>query len=190
MMISHIKKDLQRYYKIELNGNMNPSTMAIARLLIDNAGLQAVIIYRFGRHIRDLVEDGKGLAASVMHPLYKILNWIACKAFGIDISQDADIGSGFYIGHFGGIVIQKCNIGENCSISQQVNIIFQEDAVSTIGSSVWMGAHAYISPGVTIGSHATVAAGARVDSDFSDNVLIMGSPARVLSANYDNSRLL
>jgi serine O-acetyltransferase len=42
---------------------------------------------------------------------------------GISIPHSTEIGSGFYIGHFGGIVInEKSVIGKNCNISQVVTL--------------------------------------------------------------------
>src|SRR6516164_8379563 len=43
--------------------------------------------------------------------------------YGIDISRDAIIGSGFYIGHFGGIFVNEAvRIGNNCNLSQGVTL--------------------------------------------------------------------
>ncbi len=43
--------------------------------------------------------------------------------FGLDISRDARIGSGLYIGHFGGIVVNAAVvIGDNCNLSQGVTL--------------------------------------------------------------------
>ena len=43
--------------------------------------------------------------------------------YGIDIPFSANIGSGFYIGHFGGIIVNETAvIGINCNISQGVTI--------------------------------------------------------------------
>src|SRR4030067_223048 len=43
--------------------------------------------------------------------------------YGISIPYTTQIGSGFYIGHFGGIVVnEKSIIGENCNISQGVTL--------------------------------------------------------------------
>ena len=43
--------------------------------------------------------------------------------WGIQISHKAEIGPGFYIGHFGNIVISKrAKIGKNVNISHEVTI--------------------------------------------------------------------
>ncbi len=43
--------------------------------------------------------------------------------FGIQISYNTEIGPGFYIGHFGQIVVNgMAKIGKNCNISQGVTI--------------------------------------------------------------------
>jgi len=42
---------------------------------------------------------------------------------GISIPFSTEIGSGFYIGHFGAIVVNgKSVIGKNCNISQGVSL--------------------------------------------------------------------
>jgi len=69
--------------------------------------------------------------------------------YGIDISRDARIGSGFYIGHFGGIFVNAdVVIGANCNISQGVTLGRQNrgerEGCPTIGNDV------YIAPGAKI----------------------------------------
>lgn len=49
--------------------------------------------------------------------------------FGIQISYDAQIGPGFYVGHFGQIVVNgKAKIGKNCNISHGVTIGISTEA--------------------------------------------------------------
>lgn len=189
-MFNIVKKDIKRYIKIEMGVDTDPSILSLARLIVDNAGIQATLIYRFGRFINGGSPNNHLSFLAIFYPLYKLLYWFSRKALGIDLSLNADIGEGFYIGHFGGVVIEECNIGKNCSIHQQVKIHFAHGRISSIGNNVWLGAHCIIEPGVTIGSGSTVAAGAYVDKNFDPRVLIMGSPARVISKDYDNSNLL
>jgi maltose O-acetyltransferase len=49
-----------------------------------------------------------------------------------------------------------------------------------IGDNVWIGGNTVILPGVTIGSNVTIAANSLVTKDIPDNVLAMGSPAKVI----------
>lgn len=49
-----------------------------------------------------------------------------------------------------------------------------------IKENAWIGANATILPGVTIGKNAIVAAAATVTKDVPDNVVVAGTPARII----------
>jgi serine O-acetyltransferase len=106
--------------------------------------------------------------------------------YGIDISRDARIGSGFYIGHFGGIFVNSgVVIGDNCNISQGVTL-GQLNRGAKAGCPV-IGNNVYIAPGakilgrVHIGDYAAIGANAVVVNDVAANTSVGGIPARPLS---------
>ena len=106
--------------------------------------------------------------------------------FGIDISRDARIGSGLYIGHFGGIVVNAAVvIGDNCNLSQGVTLgqvnRGPKAGCPTIGNNVYIGPGAKIIGRIHIGDHAAVGANAVVVQDVPPNVSVGGVPARVIS---------
>lgn len=49
-----------------------------------------------------------------------------------------------------------------------------------IKKNAWIGAAATVLPGVTIGENSVVAAGAIVTKDVPDNVIVVGSPAKII----------
>jgi len=105
---------------------------------------------------------------------------------GIDISPDAQIGPGLFIGHFGGIVVSnKAKIGSNCNLSLGVVIgeTFggQNPGVPTIGNSVYIGPGAKIIGKIMVGNEAAIGAGAVVVSDVPDGCVVAGNPARIVS---------
>ena len=53
----------------------------------------------------------------------------------------------------------------------------------TIGDHVWIGGGSVILPGVTLGNNVVVGANATVTKSFGDNVVLAGSPARVIREN-------
>ena len=106
--------------------------------------------------------------------------------YGIDISRDTRIGSGFYIGHFGGIFVNAgVVIGDNCNISQGVTL-GQLNRGPKAGCPV-IGNNVYIAPGakvlgrVYIGDYAAIGANAVVVNDVAANTSVGGIPARPLS---------
>jgi len=108
--------------------------------------------------------------------------------FGIDISRDARIGSGLYIGHFGGIVVNEgVVIGNNCNISQGVTL-GQQNRGARAGCPV-IGNNVYIAPGakiigrVQVGDHAAIGANAVVVNDVAPHTTVGGVPARPISDN-------
>ncbi|QMU08042.1 sugar O-acetyltransferase [Levilactobacillus suantsaii] len=50
----------------------------------------------------------------------------------------------------------------------------------TLGDDVWVGGGAIICPGVTLGNNVIVGVGSVVTKSFGDNVVIAGSPARII----------
>lgn len=89
----------------------------------------------------------------------------------------------------------RIDIGDDCLIGQDV-LIIDHDAHGIkpherrssignvrfidIGNNVWIGSKVIILPGVKIGNNCIVGAGAVVTSQFPDNAVIAGNPARVI----------
>jgi serine O-acetyltransferase len=106
--------------------------------------------------------------------------------YGMDISRDARIGSGFYIGHFGGIFVNKdVVIGDNCNISQGVTLGRQNRGARVgcpvIGNNVYIGPGAKIIGNVHVGDNAAIGANAVVVNDVAANTSVGGIPARPIS---------
>lgn len=186
-MIDNLKGDMRRYNIF----NEGVSLFSIHQLLFAH-GLHATAVYRFGRWVEVRVNSPVALPIKgTLLLIYNLAAWMVRKAYDIDISNKADIGPGLYIGHFGGIRVERCMIGANCSISQHTKILADKDTgkPSHVGSKVWIGANTVIE-GCTIGDSATIAAGAHVRKNIARNNLVVGNPARVVSKNYDNREIL
>lgn len=109
-------------------------------------------------------------------------------AAGISIPASVKIGHSFYIGHFGGIVINAHSvIGNNCNVSQGVTIgvsgIGENRGIPTIGNEVYIGANAVIAGKISIGNYVLVGACSLVNQSLSDNAVVLGVPAVVISNN-------
>lgn len=107
---------------------------------------------------------------------------------GISIPYSAKIGSHFYIGHFGGIIINaNAIIGNNCNISQGVTIGVSgrgdNRGVPTIGNNVYIGANAVVAGKIDVGDNCVVAGNSLLVSSIEDNVTVAGVPAVVINNN-------
>lgn len=106
--------------------------------------------------------------------------------FGLDIPAEAEIGSGFYVGHFGGIVVHpEARIGKNCNIAQGVTIGVsnrgKKQGVPTIGDNVFIGPGAKIFGRIRVGNNVAIGANAVVYHDIPDNAVVVGIPGHVVS---------
>lgn len=114
---------------------------------------------------------------------------------GADISREATIGPGFYIGHFGGIVIgPDVVLGSNCNISQGVTLGAAAKAgrrgSPVVGDNCYFGAGAKVIGPIRIGNNVAVGANAVVTADVPDNATVVGIPARVINHNGTADTLL
>lgn len=113
---------------------------------------------------------------------------------GISIPASAQIGHSFYIGHFGGIILNaKTVIGTNCNISQGVTIgvsgVNEKRGVPIIGNNVYIGANSVVAGGITIGDNVLIGACSLVTTDASEDSVMLGVPAKVVSRNSSNGYL-
>lgn len=186
--------DIKRAYRDHKRG-VPLKAFEKLRIVLTTRGLKALMAFRLCCYINRRCAGGgwtpiKWLTLAAT----ETLSFIVRMLYGIQFHNQARIGEGLYIAHFGGISIGKCRIGKHCSIAHQVLIGSMNPKTSDtgpiIGDHVWIGAHAKIMGDVVIESHSTIVSGSVVTSDVKKYTLVMGNPARVISRNYDNSYLL
>ena len=106
--------------------------------------------------------------------------------FGISVPFETQIGSGFYIGHFGGIVVnENCVIGKNCNISHGVTLgeanRGKYKGCPVLGDNVYIGPGAKIVGAVKVGNDVAIGANCVVTKDVPDHSVVVGIPGRVIS---------
>jgi serine O-acetyltransferase len=177
-MLAHLRTDLERYTRLA------PSTMGRVRLwraLLETQGVWVIATYRFGQWAND----------EAPRPLRKVAKAAYLAAFkaveiatGVSLPVHAQIGPGFYIGHFGNIIVHPDTVmGDGCSISQGVTIGVlggEREGVPRIGNNVYIGAGAKILGPVTIGDGAIIGANAVVLEDVPPGATAVGVPARII----------
>lgn len=107
-----------------------------------------------------------------------------CK-FGIQTHWSLNVGKGFYIGHFGSIIIGAgAIIGDNCNINQGVTIGIENrgerKGSPTIGDRVWIGANSVVVGKIVIGNNVLIAPLTFVNFDVPDNSIVAGNPAKII----------
>lgn len=108
--------------------------------------------------------------------------------YGFDISYRTQIGEGFYIGHFGSIIIHGDTIiGKNCNISKGITIgvsnYGKKIGVPIIGNNVFIGPNAGIFGNITIGNNVTIGANAVVTESISEGKTILPAVAIIIDKN-------
>jgi len=181
-------EDIRRHSRAQ-----NLTLLKSLKIVRADYGVQALLAYRLGR---SLLRTGRKPYLWPLlipgWPLYFLISRYVRLAFDIRLSLSADIGPGLYIGHFGGISLQRCQLGKQCSISQSVRIGPRGDSTGgpVLGNRVWVGAHSTIIGPYRVGNGSTVSAAATLQRDIPENTLCMGNPARVVMRDYDNTAIL
>lgn len=178
-MLSIIKADLYRY---------KPGPYSVKRLL---AGMGAQgFRYLFFRRLRDHYGTG-----SIIGFICRVFLRRYTYKFGFQIG--GIIGPGFYIGHFGTIVVSvHAKIGSNCNIAHNVTIGAargKRSGAPTIGNEVWIGTGSVLVGKINIGDDVMIAPNSFVNMDVPSHSVVIGNPAKIISRenathNYINNK--
>ena len=146
--------------------------------------------FRFTWYLRKVAfyaprKRGFGLLPYLYHRI--LLNHYRFR-YGFDISPATELSPGFFIGHFGGVVISPfARLGRNVNVAQGVTIGATNRGVRqgapTLEDRVWVGPNAIIVGKVTIGREALIAPGAYVNFDVPPKAVVLGNPGKIVSAN-------
>ena len=177
-MMKKFNSDLKKYK--EYSGK--PTII----LFFTQQALWAIFIYRISNGIYK--SKLPGFFRKILLYLCVLHQKIVEIITGISLPYSAEIGEKFYIGHFGGIIINsKAVIGENCNISQGVTIGVsgrgEKRGVPILGNDIYVGANAVIAGAIHIGDNAVIAANSLVVENVPNNVTVLGVPAKKVSDN-------
>lgn len=149
-------------------------------MAVASYGFIAVLVYRYGRWTRTIRPK---VISYPFKLLYLLLQFCVDILFGINISTNAEIGPGLYIGHFGGIFLHG-DMGAQCSVGQSVTVGYKGGGKSTrpprIGDNVYIGAGAVIVGDIRVGHNVVVGANTTVVKDVPDDHLVVSAEPRVI----------
>lgn len=162
-MLNDIREDLRAY-----NGKWSAQ------------GFWVMIVYRFGRWrygVRPVWV--RKILSLVYHALFKVTQVVT----GIELPCEVELGHGFVIDHFGGIVISGyAKFGDNCRIRNGVVVGLRhvgDERAPIIGNNVDIGSGAKILGPIRVGNNVLIGANAVVIMDIPDNCIAVGVPAVV-----------
>jgi serine O-acetyltransferase len=126
------------------------------------------------------------LSKYTIYPFAKLILRHLKYKLGISIPPETEIGSGFYIGHFSGIIVNdKCVIGKNCNISHGVTLgeasRGKNKGCPTLGDNIYIGPGAKIIGAIKIGNNVAIGANCVVTKNIPDNAVVVGVPGKIIS---------
>ncbi len=179
MLKEYLLSDYKRYCKDKISF----AVLFDVFVLHPIPGLKFITIFRLVQHYR---RRNRGMFLFFFWWLRRLK-----VKYGFDISYRTQIGKGFYMGHFGNIVIHGDTIiGENCNISQGMTIGIsnygEKKGVPTIGSHVFIGPNAGIFGNITIGNNVTIGANAVVTENVAAGKTILPSKMVILDKDLSD----
>ncbi len=138
--------------------------------------------FRYTYLLRKMETAGRYSPAYIFYSLFK--RHYSYK-YGFQIPAGTLIGAGFFLGHFGNVVINgDATIGRNCNIAHGVTIGQSNrgarKGVPSIGNNVWIGANAVIVGKITIGNNVLIAPLTYVNTDIPENSIVIGNPCKII----------
>jgi maltose O-acetyltransferase len=152
---------------------------------------------RLTRVFNQTSETEDGLRLALLRELFGTVgqNIYVEPTFRCDYGYNIHVGDNFFA-NFDCVFLDVCEIriGDNCLMGPGVHLYTATHPLDptermsgreyakpiTIGRNAWFGGRSIVNPGVTIGDNVVIASGAVVTKDVPDNVVVGGSPARIL----------
>jgi serine O-acetyltransferase len=136
-------------------------------------GVVAVLSYRFAHWAR---RRHVPIVRFVLVALAVILRKVIEVGTGVEISSRAEIGPGLVVHTTHGVFIAETRIGRNCVVQHGVAITH---GVRGVGDNVYFGPGAKVIGRAAIGNNVRVVANSVVMTDVSDDLTVVGVPARI-----------
>ncbi len=153
---------------------------------ITRQGFWVMLVYRFGRWRYRVQPRAVRMFFSFFYKLLKLCSQILT---GIDLPCETELGRGFKIEHFGGIIISgDARFGDDCIVRNGVTVGLRrthERGAPHFGNRVDIGAGAVILGPVRIGDDVAIGANAVVLTDVPSYSIAVGVPAIIKPKNTE-----
>lgn len=115
----------------------------------------------------------------------KFVLYRVSRKFGLEISLNARIGEGIYLGHpynitVGGEVVlgKNINLNKGCTIGRENR--GKRAGVPTIGDNVFVGINSTVIGNIVIGDDVMIAPNAFVNFNVPSHSIVVGNPGRII----------
>lgn len=173
--LSCFAEDSRVYW--DKRGNM--SLLQSLLYVITCHGWHVMFFFRLGKIIYAIPVP---VVSHLLKVIFQISWFLLTTFYGIWIDLAASIGKGFYIGHFGCIILAG-DFGDYCSVGQGVTVGYKgagkSDKWPTIGNNVYIGAGAKVVGSITVGDNCIVGANAVVVKTVPASHRATGVPAMI-----------
>lgn len=139
--------------------------------------VQVVVLHRLA----------SAIARTPLRPLAFLLRSIGLVWSGAEIHPDAHLGPGFALVHSNGVVVGPgvrtgidCRLNPGVVLGEPGRGSSGDYGFPVLGDHVTIGAHAVVLGTIHIGDGSVVGANSVVRGDVEDNVVVIGSPAKVV----------
>lgn len=187
------------YYNVKLHGNMKPKFKIGSNSIImlnKNSKMNIEDSLSFGVLYSSKQKSLLNLGDSSILDVKGLIVGNGCRV-SVGPNATFKVGKNVFINENTRVMVsEKVEIGDNCMIGWNVNIIDSDrhnvyyDGVKTksakeisIGDDVWIGFNSSILKGVTIGKGAIVSSNSVVTKDVPPYTLVAGVPAKVIKEN-------
>jgi serine O-acetyltransferase len=169
-----LNKDVYKLIKSDLHRNF-PGKFTLGKLFkgLGAKGFKYMFFLRLMRHNNFFIRA-----------FSRFMIWHLSYRYGFQIPSFTPIAEGFFIGHFGTIVIsdnasigKNCNIAHNCTIGRTKG---ENSGAPQIGDFVWIGTGAVLVGNIRIEDHVLVAPNAYVNFDVPAHSLVIGNPGKII----------
>lgn len=150
-------------------------------------------VYHTPEELHDLMEELTGSEIPTPFGLFPPFYTDCGK--NIHLGRNVFINAGCKFQDQGGIFIgDNCLIGHNTVLATLNHGMLPEDRGDLvpkpirIGNNVWIGSGSIILSGVIIGDNAVIGAGSVVTKDIPENMIAVGSPAKVIKSIYEQNK--
>lgn len=170
----------------------NKGFRAGLRCYFTGEGFKYVAVLRICQYLKNIK------LAKLLYYIFRFKLMRLSYKLGISIPVNTQIKGGFYIGHFGTIIVSSAaKIGKNCNISQGVTIgkssRGKHVGAPVIGNNVYVGPGALISGNITISDGVVIGAGAVITTDIPENAVVAPQRPSIISikgsSGYINNTL-